>query len=67
MVRTFYIADASSSKPPLVILAGFLISSLVFIRLATTSRPREQWFGWGICWAIMLGLFMVVPPPNKQP
>ena len=62
MVRAFYIADASSPKPPVLILAGFLLTSLVFIRLATTSRPWEQWVGWSICWAIMLAFFTVVLP-----
>lgn len=62
MVRAFYIADTSSPKPALFILAGFLLTSLVFIRLATTSRPWEQTLGWSICWAIMLAFFTVVLP-----
>ena len=61
-VRALYIADASSPKPTLFILAGFLLTSLVFIRLATTSRPWEQGLGWSICWAIMLAFFGVVLP-----
>ena len=66
MARTIYIADSTSATPPssarVLIFGGFLVSALVFARIATTSRPREQWIGWTICWTIMLAFFYVVLP-----
>ncbi len=46
----------------LYIFGGFLLSALVFVRLATTSRPREQWIGWAICWTIVLALSTTILP-----
>jgi hypothetical protein len=62
MARAVYIASGSSPAPPSLILGGFLVSALVFMRLATTSRHREQWIGWAICWTIMLALSTVILP-----
>lgn len=66
MARLVYITGAASSAPPssarLFIFGTFLVSAVVFVRLATTSRPRDQWIGWGICWTIMLSLFALVVP-----
>jgi len=44
----------------LLFFGGFLLSTLVFARLATTARPRDQWIGWSICWTILLAFLTVL-------
>jgi hypothetical protein len=70
MARAVYIANTSLPTPPSsarwFIFGGFLLSALVFVRLATTSRAQEQWVGWIICWTIMLAFFTAILP-NLSP
>jgi hypothetical protein len=63
MARGLYVVDASPFPSPsirLLFLGGFLLSTLVFVRLATTGRPRDQWVGWSICWTIALVFFTIL-------
>jgi hypothetical protein len=70
IARIVYIANSSAPAPSssyrLIIFGGFLLSALVFMRLATTGRPREHWIGWIICWTIMLAFFTAIVP-NLSP
>jgi hypothetical protein len=70
VVRLLYIVDIEQAPVSgwEFIPGGLLINVLVFVRLATTDRLRDQWVGWCINWAVLLiMLFMIVPnltPPN---
>jgi hypothetical protein len=70
VVRLLYIVDIEQAPVSgwEFIPGGLLINVLVFVRLATTDRLRDQWVGWCINWAVLLiMLFMIVPnltPPT---
>jgi small-conductance mechanosensitive channel len=52
---------------PLLIVPIFLITTIVFGWLATTSRPRNQWIGWSVAWAMQLVLYVSFFPVLSQP
>jgi len=52
--------ESSSSR--LIFFGGFLLTTLVFIRLATTDRARDHWIGWSINWAVLLVFLMTLIP-----
>ena len=57
LARVFY-NRGSMTNDPLLILPMFLVTTLVFVWLAQTSRPRSHWIGWSVVWAIQL--FLIV-------
>jgi len=57
LVRVFY-NRGSMTNDPLLILPMFLVTTLVFVWLAQTSRPRSHWIGWSVVWAIQLCLIV---------
>ena len=65
MARGLYIVDGSplpTASTRLLFVGGFFLSTVVFVRLATSGRSRDQWIGWSICWAIALVFFTVLLP-----
>jgi hypothetical protein len=65
-VRLIYILGLDSRPPSssaaILVPIGLLLTTLVFVRLATTDRLREQWIGWCINWAVLLVLLALVVP-----
>ncbi len=45
-----------------IILPFLFLTTLAFAWLATSSRPRDQWIGWSLAWAIQLVLFTSINP-----
>ncbi len=66
LARSFY-NRGSLANDPMLILPIFLITTLVFVWLATTSRPRNQWIGWSVAWAMQLTMFASFFPVLAQP
>ena len=66
LARQFY-SRGSLANDPLLILPIFLVTTLVFAWLATTSRPRNQWIGWSLAWAMQLVLYVSFFPVLSQP
>jgi len=66
LARVFYIRG-SLVNDPMLILPIFLVTTFVFAWLAATSRPRNQWIGWSLVWAITLTLFVSFFPILNQP
>jgi hypothetical protein len=68
VVRLFYLLGFQ--PPPATAMAivpgALLLTTLVFVRLATTDRSRDQWIGWCINWAVLLTLLALVIP-NLEP
>jgi hypothetical protein len=65
VVRLIYIfgLDVRPPSPGAAFLPiGLLLTTLVFVRLATTDRLREQWIGWCINWAVLLVLLALIVP-----
>jgi hypothetical protein len=56
------VAAFQSASSRLIFFGGFLLTTLVFLRLATTDRPRDHWIGWGINWAVLLVFFVTLLP-----
>jgi hypothetical protein len=74
-VRLLYIFGFQKSDAPiptdglLLLPGGLLLTTLVFVRLATTTRPRDQWIGWLVNWAVLLTLLALMVPqlaPTNQ-
>ena len=57
LARVFYNRGFLVNDPRLI-LPIFLVTTLVFAWLASTSRPRDQWIGWSIAWAMLLVLYV---------
>ncbi len=66
LARSFYNLG-SLANDPLLILPIFLVTTLVFAWLATTGRPRNQWIGWSVAWAMQLFLYVSFFPALSQP
>ncbi len=66
LARSFYNLG-SLANDPLLILPIFLVTTLVFAWLATTGRPRNQWIGWSVAWAMQLFLYVSFFPVLSQP
>jgi hypothetical protein len=71
IARGFYILNVESpgvvsafqsSSSRMIFFGGFLLMTLVFLRLATTGRPRDQWIGWSINWVVLLVFFTALLP-----
>ncbi|MBW2578962.1 MAG: hypothetical protein JRE38_12995 [Deltaproteobacteria bacterium] len=45
-----------------LIPAILFVTALVFVWLATTSRPRNQWIGWSVAWAMQLVIYASFNP-----
>jgi hypothetical protein len=69
VVRLLYILGFS--QPPstgaAIVPGALLLTTLVFVRLATTDRSRDQWIGWSINWAVLLMLLALVVPNLAPP
>ncbi len=66
LARSFYNLG-SLANDPLLILPIFLVTTLVFAWLATTGRPRNQWIGWSVAWAMQLFLYVSFFPASLSP
>jgi hypothetical protein len=71
IARGYYILNPQSAglssafqafSTSLIFFSGFLLTTLVFLRLATTGRPRDHWIGWIINWAVLLVFFLALLP-----
>jgi hypothetical protein len=65
MAREVY--NAGALMNPRVAGPIFVATTLVFGWLATTSRPRSQWIGWSVAWALALVLWTSFFPTLSQP
>ena len=65
VLRIIYIAgpgNAPAVPGAVFVPVGFAIMTLIFVRLAISDRPLEQWVGWCINWALLLGFSAVMVP-----
>ena len=60
VVRVFYSRGFQFQYPwvPLILF----VTALIYAWLATTSRPRNQWIGWSVTWAIQLLIYASFNP-----
>ena len=65
LARSFY-NRGSLVNDPLLILPIFLVTTLVFAWFARTSRPRDEWIGWSIAWAMQLVVYVSFFPVLSQ-
>ncbi len=56
VARIVYQRGGFQFQHPLIPVFLFLIT-LAFAWLAVSSRPRDQWIGWSLAWAIQLVIF----------
>ncbi len=71
LLRLFYVVGDRGYEAPVsarvLVVGGLMLISLVFVRLATTTRTSEQWIGWTINWVTVVVMASSILPDLANP